>query len=144
MQGIKRRVVYIVLFEAFAIAFTGIALAASSDQPARVAGALAVASSVVAVIWNFVYNWAFERWESRQATKGRGMVRRTAHAVGFEAGLVVLLVPLFAYGLQISLWHALVYDIGLVVFFLVYGFVFNLAFDFFFGLPASALERAVP
>ena len=33
-------------------------------------------------------------------------------------------------------------DLGLVVFFLVYTFVFNWLFDHVFGLPASA--RAVP
>jgi uncharacterized membrane protein len=142
MQGMKRRVVYVALFETIAIAFTSIALSASSDSSVGVSTAIAVASSTIAVVWNFVYNAAFERWESRQATKGRSVLRRLAHAVGFEGGLVLLLVPLFACALQVSLWQALVLDIGLVVFFLVYGFAFNLVFDFFFGLPASALERA--
>ena len=36
------------------------------------------------------------------------------------------------------LWQALVMDLGLVVFFLCYTFVFNWAFDQVFGLPASA------
>ena len=71
--------------------------------------------------------------------KGRSVARRVAHAIGFEGGLVVILVPLVAWWLKVSLWHALLMDLGLVVFFLVYTFVFNWVFDRVFGLPASAM-----
>ena len=53
-------------------------------------------------------------------------------------GLVVILVPLFAWWLRITLWEAFVLDLGLVLFFMVYTFLFALAFDRVFGLPASA------
>ena len=121
---------------AIVIASTG--LAAGADASLERAGAVAVASSVIAVVWNLVYNTLFERWEARQATRGRSLLRRAAHAIGFEGGLVVTLVPLFAWWLEISLWQAFVLDLGLIVFFLVYTFVFNLLFDRIFGLPTSA------
>ena len=63
-----------------------------------------------------------------------------AHAIGFEGGLVFTLVPLFAWWFDITLWHAFVMDLGLIVFFLCYTFVFNWVFDHLFGLPASAME----
>ena len=72
------------------------------------------------------------------------MARRVAHALGFEAGLVVMLVPLFAWWLGVSLWQAFVLDLGLIVFFLVYTYVFNLGFDRVFGLPASAAPQPAP
>jgi uncharacterized membrane protein len=103
------------------------------------AGIAAVASSAIALVWNLAYNTGFEYWEARQAQKGRGLWRRVAHALGFEAGLVVLLVPLFAYLLGLSWWEAFVYDLGLMLFFMVYTFLFNLGFDHVFGLPASAM-----
>ena len=99
---------------------------------------------MIAVIWNLVFNALFERWESRQAVRGRSVRRRIAHAIGFEGGLIAFLVPMFAWGLGVSLWQALVMDLGLVVFFLVYTFVFNWAFDRVFGLPASAMGEAQP
>jgi uncharacterized membrane protein len=138
MQGLKRRVVYVTLFELIAIAMTTLGLALLSGQPLGHAGVAAVASSLVAVVWNFIFNGMFEAWERRQSVKGRSMSRRVAHAVGFEGGLVIILVPLFAWWLGVTLWQALVYDAGLIVFFLVYTFLFNLAFDHVFGLPASA------
>lgn len=138
LQGIWRRVVYISLYEVLAIALAGLGLMLMSGESLVASGALATATSAVAVVWNLVFNSLFERWEARQPVKGRSVKRRVAHAVIFEAGLVLMLVPLIAWWLGIGLWQALVMDMALVVFFLVYTFVFNWVFDAVFGLPASA------
>ncbi|BDT69915.1 hypothetical protein os1_41070 [Comamonadaceae bacterium OS-1] len=143
MQGMKRKVVYVSLYEGFAIVAATLGLAGMSGQGMQTAGVLAVAASVVAVVWNLVFNTLFERWEARQAVRGRSLARRVAHAVGFEGGLVLFLVPLMAWWFDTTLWQALVMDLGLVVFFVVYTFVFNWVFDRVFGLPASALQVAV-
>ena len=144
MQGLKRRVVYISLYEGIAIVAASAGLALMSGQGLGHSGVLAVIASVIAVLWNLTFNALFERWESRQAVRGRSVRRRVAHAIGFEGGLVAFLVPIFAWWLDVSLWEALVMDLGLVVFFLAYTFVFNWAFDAIFGLPASAAGAAQP
>jgi len=141
MQGLQRKIVYVSLYELFAIAISSAGLALLSDSGLGHASVAAVAASAIAVVWNLVYNTLFERWEARQAVKGRGVARRIAHALGFEAGLVVMLVPLFAWWLGVSLWQAFVLDLGLIVFFLVYTYAFNLGFDRVFGLPASAAPQ---
>lgn len=141
MQGILRRVVYIGLYEVVAIALAGLGLMLMSGESLLDSGALAIATSSVAVVWNLVFNTFFERWEARQSTTGRSVKRRMLHAVTFEIGLIVMLVPLIAWWLGVSLWQALVMDMALVVFFLVYTFAFNWAFDAVFGLPASASAR---
>lgn len=138
MQGIRRKVVYVTLFELIAIAISSTGLSAGSGASLEHAGVAAIASSVIAVVWNLVYNTLFERWEARQTVRGRSFKRRAAHAIGFEIGFIVTLVPLFAWWLDIGWWHALVLDLGLSAFFLVYTFAFNLAFDKVFGLPLSA------
>ncbi|MFN7120750.1 MAG: PACE efflux transporter [Hydrogenophaga sp.] len=138
MPGIWRRVVYSSLYAVLAIALAGRGLMLMSGESLVASGALATATSAVAVVWNLVFNSLFERWEARQPVKGRSVKRRVAHAVVFEAGLVLMLVPLIAWWLGIGLWQALVMDLALVVFFLVYTFAFNWAFDAVFGLPASA------
>lgn len=138
LQGLRRKIVYVTLFEAIAVAITSTGLSAGSGASLQHAGVVAIASSVIAVVWNLVYNTLFERWEARQAVRGRSFKRRAAHAIGFEVGFIVTLVPLFAWWLNIGWWHALVLDLGLSAFFLVYTFAFNLAFDKVFGLPLSA------
>ena len=139
LQGVKRRLIYVSLYELIAIAAATAGLALLSGQGAGHSSVVAVAASVIAIVWNIVFNWAFERWEARQPVRGRSVARRVAHAIGFEGGLVFTLVPLFAWWSGITLWHAFVMDLGLIVFFLCYTFVFNWVFDHLFGLPASAL-----
>ena len=143
MQGIKRKIVYVGLYEGFAIVAATLGLAGMSGQGMQAAGWMAAAASVVAVVWNLVFNTLFERWEARQAVRGRSVARRVVHAVAFEAGLVVFLVPLMAWWFTTTLLQALVMDLGLVVFFVGYTFVFNWAFDRVFGLPTAAIGAAV-
>jgi uncharacterized membrane protein len=138
MQGIRRKIVYVSLYELIAVLITSSGLAAGSGASLGRAGVVAVASSVIAVLWNLAYNSLFEAWEARQAVRGRSLGRRVAHALGFEAGFIFMLVPLFAWWLDIAWWHALVLDLGLAAFFLLYTFIFNWAFDAVFGLPLSA------
>ena len=142
LQGPWRRVLYVTLYELIAIAVGTAGLAQLSGQGAGHSSVVAVAASAIAVLWNVVFNWAFERWESRQTVRGRSVARRVAHAIGFEGGLVFTLVPLFAWWFKVSLWEAFVMDLALIVFFLCYTFVFNWAFDRVFGLPASAQGAA--
>ncbi|HXR00003.1 MAG TPA: PACE efflux transporter [Pseudomonas sp.] len=137
MQGIKRKLVFVTLFELIAVAFNTLILTALGHDAAH-SGGLAVASSTIAMLWNLCWNSAFEYWEARQADRTRTFTRRALHAIGFEAGLLGMLVPLFAYALGIELLDALALNVGLVLFFLVYTFTFNLAFDRIFGLPLSA------
>jgi len=144
MQGLKRRVVYITLYEGIAIVAASVGLALMSGQGVAHSGALAVMASVIAVLWNLAFNTLFERWEARQAVRGRSVWRRIAHAIGFEVGLLCFLVPVFAWWMDVTLLQALLMDLGLAMFFLGYTFVFNWAFDAIFGLPASAAGAAQP
>ena len=138
MQGVKRRVVYVGLYEFIAILLSAILLELMSDSGAIASLGLAVAASAVAIVWNLVFNSLFERWEASRKLHGRSLGIRVFHALGFEGGLLLFLVPLVASWYNVSLWQALLMDLGLLVFFLVYTFVFTWVFDRVFGLPASA------
>jgi len=141
MQGWKRRVVFVSLYEGIAIITTGAVLALLGYG---VVGSLvaSIGASSLAVIWNMIFNMMFEAWERRQSVKGRSIKRRIAHAIGFEGGLVLSIVPFFAWWLDVSLWEAFVMDLGFILFFLIYTFVFSWCFDKVFGLPASAMPIA--
>ncbi|MDB5799685.1 MAG: transrane pair domain protein [Rhodocyclales bacterium] len=138
MQGKQRKVVHAILFEVFAVISVTLAFMATTQHGVGSSGSLAVVTSAVAMSWNMAYNFIFEKWEARQSTRGRSLVRRITHAIGFEAGLVVLLLPLVAWWLDMGVWTALGLELGLVLFFVIYGLVFNWYFDRLFGLPTSA------
>lgn len=142
MSPVARRVLQAVLYEVIAIAVVGPVLSLAFNEPAASTFGLAVVLSTIALIWNYVFNWIFERWESRQPVRGRSFVRRLAHGAGFEGGLVVILIPVMSFWLKISPASAFVANLGLLVFFFVYAIVFTWAFDRIFGLPASAVQEA--
>jgi uncharacterized membrane protein len=138
MQGIKRRIVFLTLYEGLAILLSSVGLSVVMGIQPTEAGALAIIASVIAVLWNLGFNIGFEAAEARFGIKGRSLLTRVVHALGFEAGLVTMLVPIFAWMLGITLVEAFILDIGMMIFFLFYTFAFNLGFDRVFGLPNSA------
>jgi uncharacterized membrane protein len=80
----------------------------------------------------------FEHWESKLITRGHGFGRRVLHAVGFEIGFLLVLMPAATWWLEISYLHSFALNLGLNAFFLFYTFAFTWCFDRVFGLPASA------
>jgi len=123
-----RRIIYVISYELIAVALTTLGLVVLGFGGGS-SGVVAVAASTVAMVWNYLWTTLFERWERRQDSQTRTVGRRIAHAIGFEGGLVVLLLPIVAATLRVSLLQAFSLEIGLLAFFLVYTFVFAWLFD---------------
>lgn len=144
LQGRKRRVLFVVLYELIAIAASTLLFLAIGQEVAA-SGVMSVVASTLAIAWNVTFNHLFERWEASQQVRGRSVRRRVVHALGFEGGLALMLIPLMAWWFGVGLWEATLMEAGLLVFFLLYTYGFNWAFDRVFGLPASAQEaQAAP
>ena len=135
----SRRILQAVLYEVGAIAVVGPVLGFAFGKPASSSFLLALVLSTIALCWNYVFNAAFERWESGQAVKGRSFARRLAHGAGFEGGLTLILVPVMAVWLDTSFLTAFVTNLGLLAFFFLYAIGYTWAFDKIFGLPKSAM-----
>jgi len=129
LSPLTRRVTYVVVFEALAISLATLLLTALSGGEAHSSLPVAAVSSFAAVIWNFIYNTIFERWERRNNVQQRKLKHRLAHAAGFEGGLVMILIPMFMWWYQVGPIEALKMEISLLVFFLVFTFVFTWTFD---------------
>lgn len=141
MSPTTRRVLQAVLYEVIAIALVGPALSLAFHEPQASTFGLAVVLSTIALTWNYAFNWIFERWESRQAVRGRSFARRLAHGAGFEGGLAVILIPVMSLWLEISPAAAFVANLVLLAFFFIYAIASTWAFDRVFGLPASAARN---
>ncbi|ENU28774.1 hypothetical protein F991_03356 [Acinetobacter sp. CIP-A165] len=140
MQGTKRRVTYVFFYEVFSFLICALILAALSGTTISHTGPLSILIAVIAVTVNFFYNYAFEMWEKTQISKTRTVWRRIAHAIGFQIILVMILIPLIAWWMQISLLKAFLLDFSLMVIIPCYTFVYNYLFDHIFGLPSHLLE----
>lgn len=90
-------------------------------------------SATIAMGWNYVYNLLFDHGMVALSGKtSKTVAMRILHAVLFEAGLLLALVPFIALYLGVSLWVAFVMNVAFSVFYLVYTFVFNWVYDVVF------------
>ena len=93
-------------------------------------GILVVLGATAATIWNYLFNLGFDHllnW--RRGDVRKTLPLRVVHAVLFEATLLVLLLPLFAWWLNVSLAAALVMEVSFAAFYMVYAFVFTWGYD---------------
>jgi uncharacterized membrane protein len=129
LSPVARRISYVVVFEILAIGLGTLLLSALSGGEAHASLPVAAAASFAAVIWNFIYNTLFERWERTRNIVARSVRLRIAHAAGFEVGLVAILIPLFMWWYQVGPLAALKMEVALLVFFLIFTFAFTWVFE---------------
>lgn len=100
-------------------------------------GALTVMISTIAMAWNMAFSAGFDRMQARLQFR-RGVMARCLHALGFEFGLLLAIVPLAAWWLGIGLWEAFWLDIGVALFFMPYTFAYTWLYD---TVRARLIER---
>ena len=135
LSPVKRRIVYVSVFETLAIILSTLFLMIMSGGHAVDSLPVAVMVSILAVVWNYLYNTAFETWEQRKNILVRTVRIRCIHSAGFEGGLLLICLPIYMVWYRVGVWQALTMEIALLAFFLVYTFVFTLLFDKVFTLP---------
>lgn len=124
----KRRLIHALSYEVILLVIIAIALSLIFEMPMEVTGALGVVMAITSVIWNMIFNHYFEKFEAKRKLT-RTVAVRVLHAIGFEGGLMLVTIPMVAYALQMTLWHAIVLDFSLTLCILVYTFIFQWAYD---------------
>ena len=136
MRSFPDRVRHTVLFEVLGLALVIPGGAMLFNLPATHMGVIGVGSATVATLWNFVYNLGFDHAMLRLIGHTRkSLALRVLHALLFEGGLLILLLRPLAWYLGMGLWQTFVMDLAIVVFYVVYAFLFNLAYDRVFPIP---------
>ncbi len=138
MRSFSDRVRHALSFEIVGLAiFTPLA-ALAFGKPMADMGMIGLISATVATLWNFVFNIGFDRAMIRVTGSAAKSLRiRVLHTLMFEGGLILALIPMIAWYLGITLWQALVMDVAIVAFYLVYTFFFNIGYDRVFPLPEA-------
>ncbi|MBO9122283.1 MULTISPECIES: PACE efflux transporter [unclassified Rhizobium] len=136
MRSVSDRIRHAISFELIGLAIITPLGAFAFGMPIADIGVVGVASATVATAWNYLYNLGFDHVMQRLTggTK-KSLAVRILHAVLFEGGLLVALLPLIAWYLGVSLLQAFMMDVSFALFYLVYAFAFNLAYDRIFPLP---------
>jgi uncharacterized membrane protein len=127
-KSFVERIVHAVGFEAIAVMICAPLGAWLLNRSMVQVGALAVMLSTVAMVWNMVYNTVFDRlWPVSRVA--RNLKVRVLHAVGFEAGFILIGVPIAAWMLNITWGQAFMLELGFFLFFLPYTMLYNWLYD---------------
>lgn len=129
MRTTTERVLHAVIFEVAANVLVFIILIIGASAAPAKSALLTVVSSTLAMGWNYLFNLMFDRVQQQTGFK-KDWRMRCLHSVLFEAGLLLVLIPFAAWWLDITLLAALKLECGLVLFFLVYAYLFNLLWDY--------------
>ncbi|MGL3607122.1 PACE efflux transporter [Rhizobium sp. G187] len=136
MRTVADRIRHAVSFEILGLAMITPLGAWVFSMPMTDIGIVGLVSATLATAWNYLYNLGFDH--ALTAWKGttlKSWPQRVAHAVLFEVGLLMILMPFIAWYLGVSLWHAFVMDAAFALFYMAYAFVFNWSYDRLFPLP---------
>lgn len=129
MRTVADRMRHAIAFEIIGLILVIIIFAQLGFDAAHT-GVMGLAFSVIATGWNYIYNVWFDKALLKYTNSTtKKQKHRVLHAILFELGLLWITLPAMAWWLNITFKEAFVMDIGLVVFYLFYAYVFNLAYD---------------
>ncbi|SMF42427.1 Uncharacterized membrane protein [Xaviernesmea oryzae] len=136
MRSTCDRIRHAISFEVIALLIVTPLGALAFGKPLSDIGVIAIGGATIATGWNYLYNLGFDHL-MRRLTGGtqKTPAIRVGHAILFEVGLLIVLLPFVAWYLDISLWEALIMDVAFAVFYVFYAFAFNWAYDRLFPLP---------
>jgi uncharacterized membrane protein len=137
MRSTRDRLRHAISFELGGLALVSPLGAWAFEMPVADITVVRIACAIIATVWTYVYNLAFDIILQRlSGGTGKSIPVRVLHAVVFEAGLLAMLTPLLALYLGISLAHAFLMDVAFALFYVVYAFLFNWAYDRLFCVSA--------
>lgn len=140
-RGLADRIRHALLFEATALVLFIPTFTFFLGYSIKAMGVVGIVSSIIATLWNFIYNILYDK--VMYACKGKldkTVKDRVIHAVLFEFGLLFLLIPFISWYLTITIVDALIMDLWIVAFYLFFAFLFNWAYDRIFraSTPTAA------
>ena len=140
MRSSLDRIRHALLFEVILLALTIFALVGIFHKPVAQMGALSIALSVTAMVWNYIYNWIFDHVlvRLRYPLYPSSIKLRAGHAILFELGLMAASLPMIMFAMKLSFLQALALDVSMVLAVLVYTLIFNYGYDQIFPVPQSS------
>lgn len=124
----KERIFHSLLFEIIALILLIPLGSLISNIDMKSMTGLAIGLSLTAMCWNYVYNLIFDKYFGENRID-RSLVMRIGHAIGFEFGLLIVTLPAIMWMLNIGFINALILDMGMLIFFIVFAMMFNWCYD---------------
>jgi uncharacterized membrane protein len=143
MRSFSDRIRHAISFEVIGLALVIPLGTLAFHMPMHDVGVVSLVSATLATAWNLVYNVFFDLGLRRiTGTTAKGPLARICHAILFETGLLVLLLPFIAWYTGVSIWQAFVMDLSFAAFYVLYALGFNWSYDRLFPLAEWETRRA--
>lgn len=138
-RSLSDRVRHALMFEVIGLMIIIPSSALLFNKPVTHMGVVGIGSATIATIWNFTFNIGFDRCMRKiYGHIKKSFKARLMHTLLFEAGLLMILLPLIAWYLNMTLLDTLVLDLAIVAFYLIYNFVFNVCYDRIFPIAGNS------
>ncbi|WP_413665579.1 PACE efflux transporter [Microbulbifer sp. CNSA002] len=129
-KSLKNRLFHAVSYEFFLLLTGGLLVVPVFDLEVHQSLVLAAGLSLFALVWNMVFNHAFD-WYLLNIRKNpeKTFIVRATHALLFEGGMLVLTLPVIAWSFNLTILEAFMLEIVMVIYIVIYTYVFNYCFD---------------
>lgn len=124
----RERVVHMLMFEVIAFLILAPLSVLVTGKSFFLMSSLAIALSLIAMSWNYFYNYWFDFIFGHDRIN-RKLLLRIAHGCGFEFGMIIFSFPVIMWITKFDFWQVLILDIGAVLFFLIYSIIYNWIYD---------------
>lgn len=137
MRSNLDRLRHSIIFEGVLLLLTVLILKDLLNQPAAHIGGFGILMSLMAMIWNYFYNCAFDHILIflKRPLYPRNFKLRAFHAVCFEVGFMLVSVPFTMVWMRFTFIQALSMDMAFTMAVLTYTLIFNYAYDVIFPVP---------
>lgn len=119
----KLRIINVFIFEAVAIFIITPLFSFIFNKPLASIGFIAVLTSIIAMLINYVFNLFFDKWYNYQKYK---LLVRT---ILFQVVILSFFIPFVMFMLDFSFYQSVVYNTSGSLFFMTYFYVYNFIFE---------------
>ena len=119
----KLRIINVFIFEAVAIFIITPLFSFIFNKPLASIGFIAVLTSIIAMLINYVFNLFFDKWYNHQKYK---LLVRT---ILFQLVILAFFIPFVMFMLDFSFYQSVVYNTSGSLFFMTYFYVYNFIFE---------------
>ncbi|MBK3746172.1 PACE efflux transporter, partial [Paraburkholderia aspalathi] len=113
MRTTLDRIRHALSFEIIGLALVTPLGALAFGMPVFEIGIIGLVGATLATFWNYIYNFGFDHLMQRmRGSTQKTLIIRVLHAINFEIGLLIVLMPFIAWYLDVSLWQAFLIDVS--------------------------------
>lgn len=122
------RTFHAVSYEIIGIITSAPIIALISGKPLSDSGVLATVVAIIAMLWNYAFNWMFDKLHHKYQFN-KNLFVRILHGAAFEVGLILLTVPAISLLFSMGLVDAFLLELGMLIYFFPYTIIFNWVYD---------------